>query len=397
MTAATVTAAIANAVTQCEYFNQGLCLSCRHIQLPMAQQVANKTQELQQLLAPYLTEKNQVSWLSPVLGEPLGFRNKAKMVALGAAHAPMLGIVSPNGQAVSLCDCPLYPADMQALLHRLESFVQRAGIAPYRVDKAKGELKFILLTRSQVRGEFMLRFVLRSTDAIARIERELPSLLVDFPQINVVSVNIQPIHMAILEGDEEIFLTQTTRLEERFNHVPLFIRPKSFFQTNPQVAATLYQTAREWVAEFAPKTLWDLFCGVGGFGLHCASDDIQLTGIEIEAEAIACAKMSAEMMGLKNVQFMALDSTDFAKGNSAANKPDLIIVNPPRRGIGEALCQSLSEFAPKAILYSSCNPKTLAKDLAHIHGYQLTKVQLFDLFPHTDHFEVLVMLEKHQS
>lgn len=395
MTAATVTTAIA--ITQCEYFNQGLCLSCRHIQLPMAQQVANKTQELQQLLAPYLPENNQATWFPPVLSEPLGFRNKAKMVVLGAAHAPMLGIVSPNGQAVSLCDCPLYPEDMQALLHRLEGFVQRAGIAPYRVDKAKGELKFILLTRSQVRGEYMLRFVLRSTDAMARIERELPSLLVDFPQIKVVSVNIQPVHMAILEGDEEIFLTDNTRLEEHFNHVPLFMRPKSFFQTNPQVAATLYQTAREWVAAFAPKTLWDLFCGVGGFGLHCASKDIQLTGIEIEAEAIACAKMSAEIMGLENVQFMALDSTDFAQGKSAADKPELIIVNPPRRGIGEALCQSLSEFAPKAILYSSCNPKTLAKDLAHIQGYSLTKVQLFDLFPHTDHFEVLVMLEKHQS
>ncbi|HAY93176.1 23S rRNA (uracil(747)-C(5))-methyltransferase RlmC, partial [Shewanella sp.] len=300
----------------------------------------------------------------------------------------------PSGEAVDLCDCLLYPSDMQDLLHRLTRFVQQAGLPPYRVDRAKGELKFILLTRSQVRGEYLLRFVLRSTNSIERIERELPALLAEYPQIKVVSVNIQPVHMAILEGDEEIFLTENTRLEERFNHVPLFIRPKSFFQTNPHVAAQLYQTAREWVAEFSPHSLWDLFCGVGGFGLHCASKDITLTGIEIEAEAIACAQMSAQMMGLENVQFMALDSTDFAKGKSAADKPDLIIVNPPRRGIGEALCQSLSEFAPKAILYSSCNPKTLAKDLEHIQGYHLTKVQLFDLFPHTDHFEVLAMLVK---
>ncbi|MGL5359854.1 MAG: 23S rRNA (uracil(747)-C(5))-methyltransferase RlmC, partial [Shewanella sp.] len=328
----------------------------------------------------------------PIFGAACGFRNKAKMVALGAAHAPVLGIVSPSGEAVSLWDCLLYPADMQALLLRLERFVQQAGIPPYRVDKAKGELKFILLTRSQVRGEFMLRFVLRSKVAIPRIERELPALLAQFPQIKVVSVNLQPVHMAILEGEEEIFLSANTRLEERFNDVPLFIRPKSFFQTNPEVAAKLYQTAREWVAEFAPRSLWDLFCGVGGFGLHCAGPDIALTGIEIEAEAIACAKMSAQMMGLNQVQFMALDSTDFAKGSSAADKPDLIIVNPPRRGIGEALCHSLSEFAPKAILYSSCNPATLAKDLAQLRGYRLTKVQLFDLFPHTDHFEVLALL-----
>ncbi|MFG0456985.1 23S rRNA (uracil(747)-C(5))-methyltransferase RlmC [Shewanella mangrovisoli] len=380
-------------LVQCGYFERGQCQSCRHIKLPMAQQLAAKTQELQQLLAPFV-DNAEPQFLPPVVGNSSGFRNKAKMVALGAAHAPVLGIVSPSGEAVSLCDCLLYPADMQALLHRLERFVQQAGIPPYRVDKAKGELKFILLTRSQVRGEYMLRFVLRSRDAIARIERELPTLMAEYPQINVVSVNLQPVHMAILEGEEEIFLTENTRLEERFNDVPLFIRPKSFFQTNPQVAAKLYQTAREWVADFAPASLWDLFCGVGGFGLHCAAKDIPLTGIEIEAEAIACAKMSAQLMGLDKVEFMALDSTDFAKGEAAQTKPELIIVNPPRRGIGESLCHSLSEFAPKAILYSSCNPKTLAKDLGHIRGYRLTKVQLFDLFPHSDHFEVLALLVK---
>lgn len=388
-----MSAVIVNTVEQCGYFNRGQCQSCRHIQVPMAQQLMAKSLELQQLLKPFVAPSAAIFY-PPVTGEATAFRNKAKMVVLGAAHAPVLGIVSPSGEAVSLCDCLLYPSDMQKLLHRLTQFVQQAGIPPYRVDKAKGELKFILLTRSQVRGEYLLRFVLRSHNSIERIERALPTLLAEYPQINVVSVNIQPIHMAILEGDEEIFLTENTRLEERFNDVPLFIRPKSFFQTNPQVAAQLYQTAREWVAEFAPKSLWDLFCGVGGFGLHCATKDIALTGIEIEAEAISCAQMSANLMGLEKVQFMALDSTDFAQGKNAADKPDLIIVNPPRRGIGEALCQSLSEFAPRAILYSSCNPKTLAKDLEHIQGYHLTKVQLFDLFPHTDHLEVLAMLVK---
>ncbi len=349
-----------------------------------------KSQVLQDLLVDLPVEQ----WLDPVFGPELGFRNKAKMVALGAAHQPILGLVSPSGEPVSLCDCALYPADMQQLLHRLEKFVQQAGIPPYRVDKAKGELKFILLTRSQVRGEYMLRFVLRSTNAIERIERELPQLLAEFPQIKVVSVNLQPVHMAILEGEEEHFLTKATRLEERFNDVPLYIRPKSFFQTHPEVAQKLYLTAKQWTAELAPNSIWDLFCGVGGFGLHCANKETMLTGIEIEAEAIACAKMSAVAMGLEHIQFTALDSTEFAAGSEASDKPDLIIVNPPRRGIGESLCQSLSAFAPKAIIYSSCNPKTLAKDLHAISGYNITKVQLFDMFPHTDHFEVLVLLQR---
>ncbi|MCG9721178.1 23S rRNA (uracil(747)-C(5))-methyltransferase RlmC [Shewanella sp. Isolate7] len=375
---------------KCAYFDANQCLSCRHIETPLNEQVAAKTATLEALLK----DLPVAQWLPPVVGPESGFRNKAKMVVLGAAHEPMLGLVSPSGEAVSLCDCSLYPQDMQQLLHRLERFVRQAGIPPYRVDKAKGELKFILLTRSQVRGEYMLRFVMRSQQAIPRIERELPALLAEHSEIKVVSVNLQPVHMAILEGEEEIFLTEATRLEEVFNLVPLYIRPKSFFQTHPEVAAKLYQSAREWTRELAPKSIWDLFCGVGGFGLHCASKEVALTGIEIEAEAIACAKMSAETLELTNVRFTALDSTSFASDSRGEDKPDLIIVNPPRRGIGEALCHSLSEFAPKAILYSSCNPKTLAKDLHAISGYRVTKVQLFDMFPHTDHFEVLVMLQR---
>lgn len=374
----------------CSYFSQGKCRSCNWLEQPLKQQLTHKSSQLASLLAGLDVEK----YLPPVSGSESAFRNKAKMVVMGAAHEPVLGIVGPDGSPVSLCDCPLYPQDMQALLHRLEKFVQQAGIPPYRVDKAKGELKFILLTRAQHSGEYLLRFVLRSHTAIERIERTLPQLLAEWPQIKVVSVNIQPVHMARLEGDEEIFLTEATRLEEVFNGVPLFIRPKSFFQTNPVVAAGLYRTARDWVAELKPSKVWDLFCGVGGFGLHCASKEVDVTGIEIEAEAIACAKLSAEALGLDNLSFSALDSTGFAQGQDATEVPDVIIVNPPRRGIGEQLCQSLSAFAPKAIVYSSCNPVTLAKDLKLIAGYEIKRVQLFDMFPHTEHAEVLVLLVK---
>ncbi|MCT8981498.1 MULTISPECIES: 23S rRNA (uracil(747)-C(5))-methyltransferase RlmC [Shewanella] len=375
---------------KCDFFAQGKCRSCTHIETPMAQQLAAKSEQLAQLLSPF----TPFELLAPVSGPSQGFRNKAKMVALGAAHQPILGIVSPSGEAVSLCDCPLYPADMQALLHRLELFVRQAGIPPYRVDKAKGELKFVLLTRAEISGDFMLRFVLRSRQSIERIERELPKLLAEFPAIKLVSVNLQPVHMARLEGEQEIFLTEAQRLEESFNGVPLYIRPKSFFQTNPQVAAALYQSAKDWVSELKPESIWDLFCGVGGFGLHCANKDTELTGIEIEAEAIACAKLSAEKLGLERVNFKALDSGSFAAAQSSGQVPDLMIVNPPRRGIGTELCQAISTFAPPHLLYSSCNPESLAKDLAAISGYRVRKVQLFDMFPHTDHYEVLVLLSR---
>src|SRR5699024_4869100 len=168
--------------------------------------------------------------------------------------------------------------------------------------------------------------------------------------------------------------------------------PQSFFQTNPVVASHLYATARDWVRQLPVHHMWDLFCGVGGFGLHCATPEMTLTGIEIAPEAIACAKQSAVELGLTNLHFQALDSTRFATAQGEV--PELVLVNPPRRGIGKPLCDYLSTMAPRFIIYSSCNAQTMAKDIRELSGYRIERVQLFDMFPHTAHYEVLTLLVK---
>ncbi len=127
----------------------------------------------------------------------------------------------------------------------------------------------------------MLRFVLRSEAKLAQLRAALPWLQAQLPQLKVITANIQPVHMAIMEGEQEIFFTEQQALGEVFNEVPLWIRPQSFFQTNPAVASRLYATARDWVRALPVQHMWDLFCGVGGFGLHCATPAMRLTGIEI--------------------------------------------------------------------------------------------------------------------
>lgn len=375
----------------CKFFDQHQCRSCELMGIPYAQQVADKDNALKSLFENRLP----VQWLSPVLSEETACRNKAKMVVLGAAHQPVLGADVKQGDhnaLVSLTQCPLYTEDMQALLDYLQDWIRTSGIPPYNKAKKKGELKFILLTRAADSGEFMLRFVMRSRDAMPRVEANLARLREAFPKVRVVSVNLQPIHMARLEGDEEIFLTDEQHLVERFNEVPLVVRPKSFFQTNPDVAEKLYATAREWVKEIAPTRMWDLFCGVGGFALHCASVTETVTGIEIEPEAIASAKRSAAEMGIENLDFDALDSAKFSQMQQSA--PELVLVNPPRRGLGNALVAQLVQLAPQHIIYSSCNPETLKADIDGLAGYVAKRLQWFDMFPHTQHAEVLVLLEK---
>lgn len=371
----------------CALYTAGTCRSCQWLDKPYLQQLADKQRDLSDLLSDLPVDE----WCEPVTGPESAFRNKAKMVVSGSVERPLLGMLHRDGTPVDLCECPLYPASFPAVFSVLKIFIARAGLTPYNVARKRGELKFLLLTESQKDGGMMLRFVLRSDAKLAQLRAALPWLQQQLPQLKVISANIQPVHMAILEGDTEIPLTDVQRLEEDFNHVPLFIRPQSFFQTNPVVAEKLYATARDWVRGRGDiRSMWDLFCGVGGFGLHCAKPQMKLTGIEISAEAIACAKESAVRLGLQNVEFQALDSTGFATGKGEV--PDLVLVNPPRRGIGKALCEYLSHMAPDTILYSSCNAQTMAQDLALLPDYHILRVRLFDMFPHTAHYEVMALL-----
>ncbi len=369
----------------CALYDAGRCRSCQWLELPLTQQLADKMANLRELLAGHPA----ATWLAPVSGPETAFRNKAKMVVSGSVERPLLGMLHRDGTPEDLTDCPLYPPSFEPVFAALKPFIARAGLTPYNVARKRGELKYLLLTESQ-HGGMMLRFVLRSAAKLEQLRAALPWLQQQLPQLKVITANIQPVHMAIMEGEQEIFLSDQQALAENFNGVPLWIRPQSFFQTNPTVASQLYATARDWVRALPVNHMWDLFCGVGGFGLHCATPQMRLTGIEIAPEAIACAKQSAAQLGLTNLHFQALDSTQFATHED--DIPQLVLVNPPRRGIGAELCDYLSRMAPPYIIYSSCNARTMAADIDRLQGYRLERVQLFDMFAHTAHYEVLTLL-----
>ncbi|BBV77397.1 23S rRNA (uracil(747)-C(5))-methyltransferase RlmC [Raoultella planticola] len=370
----------------CALYDAGRCRSCQWLERPLTQQLASKMADLRTLLA----DSPVVTWFEPVSGPQAGFRNKAKMVVSGSVERPLLGMLHRDGSPEDLTECPLYPASFAPVFAALKPFIARAGLTPYNVARKRGELKYLLLTESQLDGGMMLRFVLRSPTKLEQLRTALPWLQAQLPQLKVITANIQPVHMAIMEGEQEILLSEQPALAENFNGVPLWIRPQSFFQTNPSVASQLYATARDWVRQLPVKHMWDLFCGVGGFGLHCTTPQMRLTGIEIAPEAIASAKQSAAELGLSNLHFQALDSTQFATAEGEI--PELVLVNPPRRGIGRELCDYLCRMAPPFIIYSSCNAQTMAQDIARLPGYRVERVQLFDMFPHTAHYEVLTLL-----
>ncbi len=374
--------------TPCPYYNSNQCHSCTWLEKPYTQQLVDKDNELRELLKDFKVEQ----WLPPVASSPFAFRNKAKMVVSGTVDQPLLGILDDHQRGIDLSRCPLYADYFYPVFDTLKQFIRKAQLNPYNIEKQKGELKYILLIHSRHQNAWMLRFVLRSETMVDAIRQRLTWLQDNIANLVVVSINIQPEHKAIIEGEREIVLTRTDALLEKLNGIPLYISPRSFFQTNTEIAEKLYATAAEWSRPLQAKQVWDLFCGIGGFGLHCTPPNATLRGIEITPEAIQSATRSAQEIGLQSVTFSALD-VDVSIATDA-KMPDLLITNPPRRGIGKRICEWITSTQPQHLLYSSCNAVTLAQDLNRIDGYAVKRVQLFDMFPNTEHYEVLVMLVK---
>ncbi|MFD2841567.1 methyltransferase domain-containing protein [Populibacterium corticicola] len=395
---------------QCHHFDAGTCGSCTLLRTPYSQQLADKVAHAQNLLHDY----PDLEWLPAVPSAESGFRNKAKMVVTGTWEAPVLGILDGEQNGVDLHDCPLYDNDMKVLLEDLRAFITTARVQPYDLRTRRGELKYVLVMQSPD-GEYLVRFVSRSREPETRLRKHLPALLAVRPDIAVFTLNIQPEHKAVLEGDLEIFLTERETLTMRVGGVPLNLRPQSFFQTNTPIAEALYAQARDWIADESPALAWDLFCGVGGFALHMAPYAGHVVGIEIAPDAIASAKTTAAELGITNLSFDAMDATAFAvaepseptgpdgaagtastspAGTERGAGPQVIVVNPPRRGIGTELAQWLEASSANVVVYSSCNAITLAKDLAHMPSLKPVEARVLDMFPHTSHYEVIVLLKR---
>ncbi|HYJ27883.1 MAG TPA: methyltransferase domain-containing protein, partial [Nocardioides sp.] len=307
----------------CHHYDAFRCRSCTLLEVPRARQLSDKEQHARSLVdAPV--------WLPTVAGAGSGFRNKAKMAVGGTVAAPTLGILDRDTLAgIDLRDCGLHSPGLTAALDRVAHWIRDAGLPPYDVATRTGELKHVLLTESPD-GELLLRLVVRSTATESRIRSRLPALLAAVPGLWVVTINVQPEHKAVLEGEREIVLTGESVLPMRLaTGVTLRLGPKAFFQTNTFVAEALYDQARTWVDDLSTSTgvrsVWDLYCGVGGFALHLAAPGREVLGVEVSADAVAAARATADELGV-DAAFVAADATAYALGADVV--PDVVVVNP---------------------------------------------------------------------
>lgn len=381
---------------QCDYFDRGVCRSCTLMGQPYGDQVLDKEIRTRELLRDAVDAAGgpgSVEWLPAITSPESGYRNKAKMVVGGTVQRPTVGILDHRQRGVDLRHCGICTPGIQRALPVLADFVADAGLIPYDVAARRGELKFVLVTESPD-GELMVRFVLRSEGQLPRLRERLDDLRRVLPEAVVVTANLLPEHKAVTEGDREVVLTDQETLPMRFGSITMHLRPQSFFQTNTSVARQLYDQTSSWIDEVGPASMWDLYCGVGGFALHAARRGRAVTGIETSREAIRSAKQSAREAGLTDVRFAADDATEHALRARSDALPELVVVNPPRRGIGETLATWLEESDVEHVVYSSCNPVTLAKDLARMPSLRLRRARVLDMFPQTGHLEAVTLLSR---
>lgn len=393
---------------ECGYFDRGECRSCALIETPHRQQIRDKESWCRDILA----EAAPQVWLPSFVGGAAGFRNRAKLAVGGSAGQVTLGILDTEFRGVDLRDCGIQSEAIRAVTPILAAFLDASGLEPYDVAARRGELKFVHVTAAPS-GDLMIRFVVRTQHGLDVLRSRRTALFEAVPLATVVSVNRLPEHKAVLEGSEEEMLRGES-LRMNLDRVDLHLRPQSFFQTNTDAAIGLYNQVAEWVDSVSAGRLWDLYCGVGGFALYCAAPSLQVsggegsagastsdlrrsrrvTGVEVSEQAIESAKISAGELGV-DARFLAGDATAFAEEHLGTDeRPDCVIVNPPRRGIGSRLSAALEDSGVEHIVYSSCNPISLAADLALMPSYAVEQARIFDMFPHTKHLEVAVLLRR---
>lgn len=381
-----------------------LCVGCPLVGEPYPAQLAAKAERLRAALAEH-PELADVRIEAPA-GSPgaFGYRNQAKLVFRGrlvresGRREVLLGVYRPGTHSVLPADgCIVHHRLLQSVLRDLRAEVERLGVPIFDERNRTGALRYALVRASTARGEVHLTLVSAVADPpgldelVRRLRRAHRELTAAFLCVNPTPGN------TILSDDLRVLFGRPA-LVERFGDLELESRPDAFLQANSAIAARIYATARRWLAASPDDVALDLYCGVGALALHVAPDVARVVGIESQASAVACAVANARRAGAANAEFVAAPAEDAPRvlAELGVDAVTVASVNPPRKGMSAAVLATLADLAPRRILYVSCDPTTLARDLALLarRGYRTTRLRGFDMMPQTPHVEAVALLER---
>ena len=332
------------------------------------------------------------------------YRNKVQFpVGRDKDGAPCIGFYAGRTHRIVPCpDCKLQPGVLNDIGNTLCAFFAAHGIQPYDEERGKGLVRHIFLRRSAHSGQIMVCLVctrpkLPHSDELVALLRE------KFRDIATILINVNAKKTNVILGEESVTLYGPGCIEDTLCGVPVRLGPLSFYQVNTLAAERLYGVAAEYAQLEPDDVLLDLYCGMGTIGLSMAGHCRELIGVEIIPEAIDSAKANAARMGdavAAKSRFFCADAGEAAARLAAEGlRPDVIMLDPPRKGCDETTLSAVVQMSPRRVVYVSCNPSTAARDAAWLgqHGYRAEKVQPVDLFPRTKHVETVCLLSKLKS
>ena len=327
------------------------------------------------------------------------YRNKVQFpVGIDKNGVPCIGFYAGRTHRIVPCpDCKLQPSVLNEIGNALCAFFAQQGIRPYDEQSGKGLVRHIFLRRGAHSGQIMVCLVCTRA-MLPHAEQLCTALRGQFPAISTILLNVNAKNTNVILGSENHILYGPGYIEDTLCGVPVRLGPLSFYQVNTLAAERLYGVAAQYAQLTPDDTLLELYCGMGTIGLSMAGQCRELIGVEIVPEAIESAKANAARMGkavAAKSRFFCADAGQAATQLAAEGlHPDIVMLDPPRKGCDEATLSAVVRMAPRRVVYVSCNPATAARDAAWLeqNGYHAEKVQPVDLFPRTKHCETVCLL-----
>ena len=329
-----------------------------------------------------------------------GYRTRVKLVVRRVNGKVVIGLYRPDThEVVDTSACPVHPEPINELIQFLREAIERLNIAPYDEVQDTGQLRYLDIRYSLWQKQIVLTLVTRhmhfpqARDLIFHLERK-------FSFISGIVQNIHDKPGNVIWGERFHPLSGRDTLLERVGPFRIIVPVYAFSQVNLPVARRIYETALEWANITSKEIALDLYCGIGPISLYLASKAQLVIGIDDNEGAVNTAKQNARRNGYHNCRFFAGDAAEkLRETTSALPQISVAVVNPPRKGLSPEAFSALISSGPARLIYISCEPATLARDLDRFshEGYAVKKVQPFDMFPQTDQVETVALLERQEE
>ena len=367
------------------------CGGCSWINKPYVEQLKNKEKQLKELLAPFC----KVEGVIP-MEHPEHYRNKVHAVfGENRYHDAISGIYEQKSHRIVPVDsCLIENAKADEIIVSIRGLLKSFHIRPYNEDTGYGLLRHVLIRTGHVTGQIMVVLVLASPILPSK-NNFVKALLKLHPEITTVVINVNNRNTSMVLGDKEHVIYGKGYIEDELCGKRFRISPKSFYQVNPVQTEILYGKALEYAGLTGKETVVDAYCGTGTIGMIASDKAAKVIGVELNADAVRDARNNAKANQIRNIQFYQNDAGKFlVEMTGQGAKVDVVLMDPPRSGSTEEFMNSVAQIGPERIVYVSCNPETLVRDLKYFKkkGYRVAKGVGVDMFPFTEHVETVVLL-----